>query len=1110
MKYHKNKKLIWAATLFCSVCWAYALVARFTNFFMASRLEKVILLGAGLTGSSLVSLTVFFGLLSGKIIFNQKALLKITCISSLVAFALHLFIFPPIYFPENHVLEVITNPHSGNENLTILSIQRVNLPSGKKEQVNPAQIAMQGSWQITSDGKTLASYYEPEDRISYTRLMQAGIEISFETGPNQGQALIIWDGQEYSLDLSSGNEGTHTILLKPLLDLENADSTRKALVILAYLAEILGVATIIMILFALHKTWKLRNHKLLLTGFFFLALLFPVVSVADPVVIFQDPQLEALIREIIKQPEGKIHKHKLLTIAKLDATDRGINNLEGINHLRNLEELVLRDNRITDITPISRLTRLRELDLRGNSIADISALEGLHLLEDLNLRGNPVTDISPLGQLAELEDLNLNGIPVGKNIDLLRGFHKLSRLNLRGCEVTNLSILAELMALGALQDDPILSTEAQLDIRDNPISLERSDGYAHLRPYWQNVSDRVPFVLPEYNTLSAPLFSFSSGFYKSAFELILSTPDEKASIHYTLNGSEPTRESPVYSHPLLIQERLDQANVYSEISSISPQWKKPVSEVFKATIVRAKAFSQDGLQSKTITQTYFVDAEIAERYTLPIISISADPDHLFDEKQGIYVMGQDMEGIDDPSLRNYAQSGKEWERPAHIEFFDPSGKLLIRQTGGIRIHGSSMRKYPQKSLRLYADPLYDESNYFEYRLFPNSMDKVESQPISRYKTLLLRNSGNNDEYPIFRDTIMHTLFRHTSLDQLTYHPVIVFLNGEYWGIYNLRENLDEFMLADRYQIEPKDIVILEREAQINFGQPGDELHYQSMLEYFRSHDLTISDNFKNVTNQMDIENYADYQIAEIYSANNNWPYDNIKYWRYQSDTYQPDAPDGQDGRWRWLLFDLDTGFGYGKYGANDDTLQRATGEFLFRNLLLNEDFKTLFINRFADHLNSILLPDHVLSVINDAKSALDPEIPEHIARWNIMANSIDVWDHNVDIMRAFARERPEHIRQHIINYFDLPGTASINLMTDSTRGYIRINSLDITSDTPGVVDAGKWSGIYFKGIPVSISAIAKPGFEFESWDGVDQNEANLQLSLDDDLALTANFVPVEQ
>ena len=470
---------------------------------------------------------------------------------------------------------------------------------------------------------------------------------------------------------------------------------------------------------------------------------------------------------------------------------------------------------------------------------------------------------------------------------------------------------------------------------------------------------------------------------------------------------------------------------------------------------------------------------------------------------------------------NYFHKGGQWERPVSIEYFDPSGNRLVAQNGGVRINGAYARSFRQKALRLYADDWYGGSDRFTLEFFPGLKDSVESKPIVNFKTLILRNSGHDQDFSMFKDVMIQTLVKHTSLDTQAYRPVIVFLNGEYWGIHDLQERLDANYLAAHYQVDPNKVVILTGNSRLNTGEAGDEAHYQALLDYIGSHRITDPQVYSYVATQMDIENYIDYLSTEIFIGNGDWPHNNIKYWRYKTDAYHPDAPYGQDGRWRWILFDTEASFDIfadGQIADKHKTLERILFKseklewsvFLMRSLLENSDFRTRFINRFADHLNTTFTPERVISIIDEMQAAIAPEMPEHIRRWRTMEDSMVVWRRNVDKMRTFAQLQPDFVRQHIVDNFGLSGTAMITLLTDSTRGHIRINTLDIQSDTPGVADAENWSGTYFEGVPITLSAIPNPGYQFAGWEGVELSNPDISLTLTESITLRANFIPDEE
>lgn len=212
-------------------------------------------------------------------------------------------------------------------------------------------------------------------------------------------------------------------------------------------------------------------------------------------------------------------------------------------------------------------------------------------------------------------------------------------------------------------------------------------------------------------------FSHEGGFYEKDFSLELMIGESGASIYYTLDGSDPDpinnpKNTIRYTNPIEITPSPPTINNLSMMPTThltqGTYWAPPAGEVFRASIVVAKASFKDGSSSSPITHTYFVDKDITNRYTLPVISIAGDKDNLFDEITGIYVNN------------NWKHRGEEWERPMHIEFFEPNGMKGFSQNIGVRIHGGWTRNIAQKSLRIYARNSYDsDEGIISYDLFPD-------------------------------------------------------------------------------------------------------------------------------------------------------------------------------------------------------------------------------------------------------------------------------------------------------------------------------------------------------------------------------------------------------
>ncbi len=512
----------------------------------------------------------------------------------------------------------------------------------------------------------------------------------------------------------------------------------------------------------------------------------------------------------------------------------------------------------------------------------------------------------------------------------------------------------------------------------------------------------------------------------------------------------------------------------------------------KGTVVRVKAV-KTGAWPSSATSSYFVFPEGNDAYKLPVVSIATDSLNLFGHDEGIYVPGR-THRTGDHATGNYVQRGEEWERPGYLEFFDETGNPVWSQGLGLRIHGGFTRRFPQKSLRLYARNIYGD-NRFNYPVFPD-------QPYDSYNRLILRNSGNDFGFTMFMDAAAQALLSHLNLDIQAYRPTVVFINGEYWGIHNFRERFDQHYLERVYGLDPDNVDIL---TYATTAKEGSNSHYVSMRNFIVNRDMSDPANFEEIKTRMDVENYLDYYSAQIYYGNSDWPHNNIDFWRY-SVPYNPDAPKGLDGRWRWFLYDVDRSLGYST-DATFDMIEWIIAERspvnnqiwpnqLFRNLLENQTFFESLVNTISDHLNTAFSAERVSAVIDSLKAPLEPEIGEHISRWRNHGSERN-WNNWVQRMHHYANDRPDYLRQHIKDHWPVGNDAPLTVdVSNPDRGYVQINRTDLLPSTPGISgEPYPWTGIYFSEIPVTLTVHEHFGLRFSHWEAGDEHFYQKEISI---------------
>lgn len=706
------------------------------------------------------------------------------------------------------------------------------------------------------------------------------------------------------------------------------------------------------------------------------------------------------------------------SVESLDLSSANLTSIEGIEHFKNLKELNLRNNLIEDATPIEQLENLEILDLRFNQLADLNTLP--QSLKKLDLEGNRLTSIAFLSTLTELQTVNIRDNFIADLLPL-ENLTKLKNLNIRNNQVKSLEPITN---LEKLQDfnarnnqiesvEPLvnLPLEKRITLEGNPIH-----NYYLLEDVIERTDETDIPTIP-----TAPTTLTPSGFYKEEVEVKLRAP-EHHQIFYTLDGTMPTLKSESSGTSFILNEQImKEQQLYANIPS-SSVYEAPLQDaetVKKAITVTAVSYLK-GQYSKPATFTYIFD-ETLQDSNLPIISLAVDPKSLFDEQEGIYVPGNlYREGYQ--GTGNYYGKGKAYEKEASFEYFNEEGDLSVRQRVGIRINGGHTRVFPQKSLRLYSRAEYGQSRFYS-KFF-------KELPYFEHNLLLLRNSGNDNYSTMIRDGLMQELVKDRKMDLQAYQPTILLVNGEYWGIHNLREKYNANYIDIKYNVKPADLVMMSHKPgnKINFemdsGVKKDANHYFEMIEFMGTHDLRDDENLAMIHERMDVENYFEYVAAQVYFANTDSFYNNLMLWRKKANINE-DGPYGHDGRWRWMLYDTDFGMGYGLLSLEGNpiefdmlafVLRDDDSVFLFRELMKNEQLKQQFTMTLLDMLANNFETDLVQQKIDTFSDRIRPEMPRTIERWGNI-ESMEQWEENIDLLKQFAKERPALVKGHIQKNF---------------------------------------------------------------------------------------------
>ncbi len=621
-------------------------------------------------------------------------------------------------------------------------------------------------------------------------------------------------------------------------------------------------------------------------------------------------------------------------------------------------------------------------------------------------------------------------------------------------------------------------------------ALNRDSGY-YLQNLNKSTTEKLNQIVPvtsdgkRASVIASKLkevkFSAPAGFYTESVKLELTAPEGYGTVYYTLDGSDPTTSETrkEYKGVITIADTTEKkfGKTYTAGLDYVGHIASPTPMMIGARVIKACAYNGTDYTG-IYTNSYFVSSEM-EKYGVTVMSVSIEQEQMFGDP-GFY--------------HNFNASSNEpnTRGKAFMEVFDEYGVRRGYSNVELAISGHGSSGTGMRSMKVFYKGSENTEggadSKLNYDLFDGYAVNSKGQRITDFSRLLLRNSGNDCGNSYIRDAYMQRVSDDMYVDTMAYAPVLVFINGDFWGIYNARERYSGDYVQSHYGIDKDNVALIESDYSqvhtnqnapfiVTSGLENDADDFNDLVDFIRHNRLDNEENFEYVKSKLDLDSLMDLFISRIYFSALDFPGNNIKVWRNRAS----DDPSGADNKWHFVLLDMDMGISFYKdannttensncFGWVDSTGSVASS--IMHYLLENNSFRLRFISRFYQVINEIYVPSLMDEALDEIVSERDPIEYLQTLRWGA---STETYNTAINDMHRFVQRRYPYVLSYLCSYF---GVSEEYLMSISGN-YLSVSfsetRLKVTADGEEIQNS--WSRNFDKSLTVKITAEAKEGFE---------------------------------